>query len=369
MLKQGPDSTWRVSLRSLGAVDVRQIAERQGGGGHRFAAGFTSDESAEAIVAQILARAVIRTVRDAVDRLAMRDGLVVVDKAPGWTSHDVVAKLRGVYGQRRVGHAGTLDPDATGVLLVGLGRVTRLLRYLQEAGKEYRGRVVFGVATDTLDASGAVLERTEMPVTRAEVDAAARAFVGDIEQVPPMVSALKVGGRALVRAGARGRGGRARGPARAHRRARRRGPRSRARTRRRRSGSRARAAPTSARSRPTSAPRSAGARTSASLRRLRVGSFTLDEARPIEAIEADPDAAVRAPTEAMRDLECVQRRRASGRARLRTARRSRRPRCSASSDGAGPFAVVDDRGALLAVYERRGGGVKPSVVLRRSAIA
>src|ERR1700675_568705 len=127
----------------------------------------------------------------------MRDGLVVVDKAPKWTSHDVVAKLRGVYGQKRMGHAGTLDPDATGVLLVGLGRATRLLRYLQEAGKEYRGRVVFGVATDTLDAAGAVLERTEMTVTRDALDAAARAFVGDIEQVPPMVSALKVGGRRL----------------------------------------------------------------------------------------------------------------------------------------------------------------------------
>src|SRR6476661_1439877 len=127
----------------------------------------------------------------------MRDGLVVVDKAAGWTSHDVVAKLRGIYRQKRVGHAGTLDPDATGVLLVGLGRVTRLLRYLQEAGKEYRGRVAFGVATDTLDASGAVLERTEMTVTRDALDRAARGFVGDIEQVPPMVSALKVGGRRL----------------------------------------------------------------------------------------------------------------------------------------------------------------------------
>src|SRR5260221_11894769 len=98
----------------------------------------------------------------------MRDGLVVVDKGPGWTSHDVVAKLRGVYRQKRVGHAGTLDPDATGVLLVGLGRVTRLLRYLQEAGKEYRGRVVFGVATDTLDGPGAVLGRAEMSSTRAQ---------------------------------------------------------------------------------------------------------------------------------------------------------------------------------------------------------
>ena len=120
----------------------------------------------------------------------MRDGLVVVDKAAGWTSHDVVAKLRGIYGQRRVGHAGTLDPDATGVLLVGLGRVTRVLRYLQETTKVYRARVQFGIATDTLDASGSVLERTEMPIAREQLELAARAFVGDIEQVPPMVSAI-----------------------------------------------------------------------------------------------------------------------------------------------------------------------------------
>src|SRR4051795_2626057 len=100
----------------------------------------------------------------------MKDGLVVVDKAAGCTSHDVVGKLRKIYGQRRVGHAGTLDPDATGVLLVGLGRVTRLLRYLQETGKSYRARVVFGVATDSLDASGAVLERADMPLERAQVE-------------------------------------------------------------------------------------------------------------------------------------------------------------------------------------------------------
>src|SRR5438128_7801170 len=120
------------------------------------------------------------------------EGLVVVDKPAGWTSHDVVARLRKVYGQRRVGHAGTLDPDATGVLLVGLGRATRLLRYLQEAGKRYRARVVFGVATDTLDASGAVLEQAEMQLTKDQVARAAQAFVGDIEQIPPMVSAIKV---------------------------------------------------------------------------------------------------------------------------------------------------------------------------------
>src|SRR3954447_13731134 len=111
----------------------------------------------------------------------MHDGLVVVDKPAGWTSHDVVARLRRVYGQRRVGHAGTLDPDATGVLLVGLGRATRLLRFLQET-KGYRATVVFGVATDTLDASGAVLDRVAMTVTRAQIEAATERFVGETEQ-------------------------------------------------------------------------------------------------------------------------------------------------------------------------------------------
>ncbi len=106
----------------------------------------------------------------------MHDGLVVVDKPAGCTSHDVVAKMRKIYGQRRVGHAGTLDPDATGVLLVGLGRATRLLRYLSEAGKAYRGRVVFGVATSTLDAGGEILDQRPMPFTRDEVERALPAF-------------------------------------------------------------------------------------------------------------------------------------------------------------------------------------------------
>src|SRR5438874_6492813 len=125
------------------------------------------------------------------------EGLVVVDKPAGCTSHDVVARLRRTYGQRRVGHAGTLDPDATGVLLVGLGRATRLLRYLSEAGKAYTGRVVFGVATTTLDAPGAVLDQRPMPLTRDQVDRVLPRFVGDIEQLPPMVSAVKIGGRRL----------------------------------------------------------------------------------------------------------------------------------------------------------------------------
>jgi len=125
-------------------------------------------------------------------------GLVVVDKEAGWTSHDVVARCRRIYGQRRVGHAGTLDPDATGVLLVGLGRATRLMRFLTALPKTYVGEVVLGTATSTLDASGEAIGTWDMSaVGLAEVRAAATALTGPIEQVPPMVSAVKVGGRRL----------------------------------------------------------------------------------------------------------------------------------------------------------------------------
>jgi tRNA pseudouridine55 synthase len=125
-------------------------------------------------------------------------GLVVVDKEAGWTSHDVVARCRRVFGQRRVGHAGTLDPDATGVLLVGLGRATRLMRFLTALPKTYEAEVVLGTATSTLDASGEVIGTWDMDsVGLAQVRAAAEALTGPIEQVPPMVSAVKVGGRRL----------------------------------------------------------------------------------------------------------------------------------------------------------------------------
>ena len=126
------------------------------------------------------------------------DGLVVVDKATDWTSHDVVAKCRGLLGTRKVGHSGTLDPDATGVLLVGAGRVTRLLRFLTALPKTYVTEIVLGVETDTLDAAGQVTARHDMTgVSHEQVHAAARALTGDILQVPPMVSAVKVGGRRL----------------------------------------------------------------------------------------------------------------------------------------------------------------------------
>lgn len=127
----------------------------------------------------------------------MVDGFLLVDKPTGWTSHDAVAAVRRLAGMKKVGHAGTLDPMATGLLVIGLGRATRLLRFVTDSEKTYRAVALFGVATDTLDADGAILERSEMSFTEQEVADVARRFVGVGTQVPPMVSALKVGGRRL----------------------------------------------------------------------------------------------------------------------------------------------------------------------------
>ncbi len=126
------------------------------------------------------------------------DGVCVVDKPAGWTSHDVVAKSRGLLGTRKVGHSGTLDPDATGVLVLGVGRATRLLRFLTDLGKVYIGEVVLGTTTSTLDAAGEVTGTFAMDgVTLDDVHAVLPAFIGEIDQVPPMVSAIKVDGRRL----------------------------------------------------------------------------------------------------------------------------------------------------------------------------
>jgi tRNA pseudouridine55 synthase len=288
-------------------------------------------------------------------------GLVVVDKPAAWTSHDVVAKLRKVYRQRRVGHAGTLDPDATGVLLVGLGRTTRLLRFLQETGKGYRGTIVFGVSTTTLDASGEVVDRHPMPIDRAEVEAVLPAFRGEIEQLPPMVSAVKIGGRRLHELARRGEE-----VERAPRRVRidrldieafEPGPYPTATVLVECSSGtyvRSLAADIGA--------RLGGVAHLAQLRRLHIGSFTLDEARTLDAIEADPDAVVLPPLAAVRDLEQVdvdaEQARAVGHGVTFPA-----AVLAGVNAGPGPFAVVGPDGELLAVYERRRAAVKPAVVL------
>lgn len=132
------------------------------------------------------------------------EGLVIVDKPPAHTSHDVVARCRRLFKTRKVGHAGTLDPDATGVLVLGVGRATRLLRFVQGLDKAYRARICFGVGTDTLDSSGKVLSRHEMPISEAQLREVLGKFEGQIEQIPPMVSAIKVRGEPLYRRALRG---------------------------------------------------------------------------------------------------------------------------------------------------------------------
>lgn len=133
------------------------------------------------------------------------DGVVVVDKPAGWTSHDVVARIRRLAGTRKVGHAGTLDPMATGVLVVGLGRATRLLGHLAAADKEYRATVRLGESTVTDDATGETVSRVSAAgLHEARVRAEAARFTGVLQQVPSAVSAVKVAGRRaydLVRAG------------------------------------------------------------------------------------------------------------------------------------------------------------------------
>ncbi|MGN8246347.1 tRNA pseudouridine(55) synthase TruB [Cellulomonas soli] len=133
------------------------------------------------------------------------DGLVVVDKPQGWTSHDVVARMRRLAGTRKVGHAGTLDPMATGVLVLGIGRATRLLTYVVGADKEYTATIRLGQATTTDDAEGELLASGRAGgLTLEEVRAAVRPLTGPILQVPSAVSAIKVDGKrayARVRAG------------------------------------------------------------------------------------------------------------------------------------------------------------------------
>lgn len=125
------------------------------------------------------------------------DGILVIRKEKGYTSHDVVAKLRGILHMKKIGHTGTLDPDAEGVLPVALGRGTRLVELLTEKQKTYETVLHLGVVTDTQDMTGTVLETKPVNVTEEQVREAAASFVGDKLQIPPMYSALKVNGRKL----------------------------------------------------------------------------------------------------------------------------------------------------------------------------
>jgi tRNA pseudouridine55 synthase len=269
-------------------------------------------------------------------------GLVVVDKEAGCTSHDVVAKLRRRLQVRRVGHAGTLDPDATGVLLVGVGRFTRMLRFLGDSTKSYEGEVVLGSATDTLDSSGNVLQTWDMSgVTMAEVVQAARSLTGRIEQVPPMVSALKVGGRRLhdlARAGVEV-------------------PRAPRPVRVDRFDVFATAEPgvfglhvdcsagTYVRVLASDLGELLGGGAHLrNLRRTRVGCFTLAEAVPVEEVTRK---SLISPSEALRELSQVE---VAPEVCRAVSNGLALDRVSIGAQGEGPWALVDSRRRLLAVY-------------------
>jgi tRNA pseudouridine55 synthase len=284
-------------------------------------------------------------------------GLVVIDKGVGWTSHDVVARCRRLFGQRRVGHAGTLDPDATGVLLVGLGRATRLMRFFTPLHKTYTVEIVLGTATSTLDASGEVVGRYDMShVTPAMMTAAAATLTGPIEQVPPMVSAVKVGGRRLHELARQGvevdrpsrpvtvyRFDVAPDPDRPH------VYRAEIECS---SGTYIRVL-----AQDIGLALGGGAHVQ-QLRRTRIGSFGEAEARPLELVGDD---AVLTPAQAMRDLEFVTVEPATADA-IRTGLALDKVPLGATGDG--PWAMLDTEGSLLAVYESTDSDrIKPVVVL------
>jgi tRNA pseudouridine55 synthase len=284
----------------------------------------------------------------------------VVDKAAGWTSHDVVAKARGLLGTRKVGHSGTLDPDATGVLLLGVGKVTRLLKYLGLPPKTYTGVIVLGTATSTLDASGEVTGTWDMAgVGLDDVRAAAAALTGEILQVPPMVSAIQVGGRRLHELAREGiEVERAARPVTVH--------------------TFDVAEPLSPGRFPIEVTCSSGTyiRSLAAdvgaalgggahlrdLRRTAIGSFTVSEAVALEAL--DP-ATLLSPAAALRDLDAVE---VDGAVAADVAHGKVLDLDRLGVAGAGPWPVVDGAGVLLAVYEpHRGSTAKPSVVLSAPA--
>ncbi len=127
----------------------------------------------------------------------MYDGIINVYKEKGFTSHDVVAKLRGILKTKKIGHTGTLDPDAEGVLPVCVGKATKLCEFLLEKSKTYRAVMVLGITTDTQDISGEVIEKREVNVTKEDIANAIKSYIGGYDQVPPMYSALKVNGKKL----------------------------------------------------------------------------------------------------------------------------------------------------------------------------
>ncbi|MDQ6927174.1 MAG: tRNA pseudouridine(55) synthase TruB [Actinomycetota bacterium] len=273
------------------------------------------------------------------------------------TSHDVISRCRRTFGQRRVGHGGTLDPGATGVLVVALGQATRLLRFLSDLPKSYEGEVVLGTDTTTLDDEGDITATYEMSaVTLHDARTAASALTGAIEQVPPMVSAVKVGGRRLhelARAGIEVE--RAARPVIVHRFEVDEGDAP---------GVLRIAVDCSSGTyvRVLAADLGVALGGGAHLRRLRrtaVGPFSLAEARPLD--ESLGPADVRPPADAVGHLDHVV---VDAEMAAKVANGAILDRDRIGLRGSGPWAVLEGSDALLAVYEAKGDvSAKPAVVL------
>jgi len=279
-------------------------------------------------------------------------GIAVVDKPAGLTSHDVVAKARKIFGTRKVGHSGTLDPDATGVLILGVGRATRLLQFLTRLPKSYKGEIVFGKETSTLDSSGEIICTHDMSELKfSEVREAAAKFLGEIEQVPPMVSAVRVGGRRLHEIAREG--GEVDRPPRTV------------------SVKRFEVNPTSdplvyevsvdcssgtyIRSLAADLGTSLGGGAHLqNLRRTAIGSFEESEAVSIEEV------VLRDPIAGMRDFEMVE---VSEEVEKEVTFGKILEKDRLGVNNSGPWAVTNKEGRLLAVYDNYGEKIKPTVVL------
>lgn len=278
-------------------------------------------------------------------------GLALIDKPAGMTSHDVVSKLRKLFNERRIGHAGTLDPDATGVMVVGVGYVTRLMQFLSGMDKTYTCEVVFGSETNTLDDSGTVTATHDMgELTLEAVRAAAMKLTGPIMQVPPMVSALKIDGKRLHELAREGiEVERKPRPVTVYS--------CDVQSVRIENGVSVAQLEVNCSSgtyvRTLAADLGAllgGGAHLRNLRRTSVGDFTLADCTSIEnAVMLEPLSALRSMTRVVVDHE--------------SAVRVRHGRSFPAWSGTSPWAVVDESGALLAVYEADGSNAKPSVVL------
>ena len=208
LLREGENGEIRCSLRSKGVVDVRSVAARHAGGGHRNAAGCRvagTLASAKATLVPEVAAAVRAAPRrkpagarvTASPRPEGPSGLLLVDKPAKLTSHDVVDVARRLLGTRRIGHTGTLDPAATGLLVLCVGRAGRLQSFLTGWEKTYEGTMRFGIETDTYDTEGTPVgePHPDPRPERARLEEVCRAFTGEIRQSPPPFSAKKIEGR------------------------------------------------------------------------------------------------------------------------------------------------------------------------------